>query len=365
MGDRAMQALFKLALDPVAETTADPNSYGFRQHRRCADAIGQCFNVLAKKQSPVWVLEGDIKACFDEISHQWILDNILLDKRVLRKWLDAGYMEKGKFYPTKRGTPQGGIISPTLANMVLDGLEDVAKMSTPSRVHGSIRSKINVVRYADDFIVTGHSREILENDVKPAIEAFLKERGLLLSPEKTLIVRIDEGFNFLSQNVRKYNGKLLIKPAEDSVKSVIKNIGNTIHKFRGAPAIALINALNPIVRGWVNYHRHIVAKRTFEEVSTFMYQSLWRWMIRQHQGKKNKHWLADKYWLCGLKPWVFSVRQKMACGVNRIYELLRPDRVIIMRHTKIRGDANPFDPEGIIYFQKRQVILTGQKMCLN
>ena len=161
MHDRAMQALYKMALDPVAETTADPNSYGFRPHRRCADAIKQCYIILARKQSPTWILEGDIKACFDEISHEWILDNILLDKQILEKWLKAGYIEEKTVYPTPKGTPQGGIISPTIANMVLDGLEAAAKASAPHG-EGNISPKIHVIRYADDFIITGDSKDLLE-----------------------------------------------------------------------------------------------------------------------------------------------------------------------------------------------------------
>jgi len=169
MHDRAMQALYKMALDPVAETTADPNSYGFRSHRRCADAIQQCFIILANRQSPTWILEGDIKACFDEISHEWILNNILLDRQILEKWLKAGYIEEKTVYPTRKGTPQGGIISPTIANMVLDGLESVAKASAPPWRQGQARPKINVIRYADDFIITGESKHLLENKVKPAM----------------------------------------------------------------------------------------------------------------------------------------------------------------------------------------------------
>ena len=199
MKDRAMQALFKLALEPVAETTADPNSYGFRPFRSCADAIGQCFICLGKSYSPKWVLEGDIKACFDEISHQWLLDNIPMDKTVLSKWLKSGYIDEGKMYPSHMGTPQGGIISPVIANMTLDGLEQIAKSAVTGRIYGNIRSKINVIRYADDFVVTGANRSILKNKVKPAIEAFLTERGLSLSQEKTRITRIDEGFDFLGQ----------------------------------------------------------------------------------------------------------------------------------------------------------------------
>jgi RNA-directed DNA polymerase len=244
MRDRACQALYKMALEPVAETMADPNSYSFRAWRSCADAIAQCFITLAKRISPIWILEADIRACFDEISHSWMLDNILMDKEVLRKWLKAGYMENGKTYPTKMGTPQGGIASPTLANMVLDGLEAAAKTAAPARIDGYKRSMINVIRYADDFVITGHSRELLESQVKPAVEAFLRERGLSLSEAKTRIVRIDDGFDFLGQNVRKYNGKLIIKPTKANVKAFLGNIRETIRKHLGTNAAALIGAIN-------------------------------------------------------------------------------------------------------------------------
>jgi RNA-directed DNA polymerase len=171
MRDRAMQALYALALAPVAETTGDPNSYGFREYRSCADAITQCWNCLAGPHSARWILEADVEACFDTISHEWMLSNILTDRKILRAWLKAGYIEKGTLYPIKAGTPQGGIISPILANMTLDGLERVIKSSV------SADSKVNVIRYADDFIVTGKSKELLRDTVIPAINSFLSERG--------------------------------------------------------------------------------------------------------------------------------------------------------------------------------------------
>ena len=362
MTDRAMQALYKLALDPVAETTADPNSYGFRPHRRCADAIGQCFSSLARKNAPVWILEGDIKACFDEISHQWILDNILLDKRILRQWLKAGYIEEKTVYPTRRGTPQGGIISPTIANMVLDGLETAAKISAPTRLKGNTRSKINVIRYADDFIVTGNSKTLLEATVQPAIETFLSERGLRLSMEKTRITRIDAGFDFLSQNIRKYKGKLLIKPSRKSIKSFLTHLTNTIRKYRGMAAEVLIGALNPIIRGWVNYHRHVVAKLIFSVASGHIYRCLWNWMRRKHQNK-GKRWLAVKYWLSGSRPWTFSASTRSKSGISRTYELFHPHRVAIVRHTKIKAGANPYDPDWDDYFLNRKQVLARQRLC--
>jgi len=360
MHDRAMQALYKMALDPVAETTADPNSYGFRPHRRCADAIEQCFIILAKRQSPTWILEGDIKACFDEISHEWILNNILLDRKVLGKWLRAGYIEEKTVYPTPKGTPQGGIISPTIANMVLDGLEPIAKASVPPWRQGHTRPRIHVIRYADDFIITGESKHLLESKVKPAIESFLKQRGLTLSEAKTRISHINSGFDFLSQNVRKYNGKLLIKPSKDSIRSLQSNINLMIRRCRGAAAQKLIGALNPILRGWVNYHRHVVAKRCFSEISNYLFRKLWKWVRRRH-GNKNRRWLTQKYWQCGNKPGVFTTRIKKK-GREQLYELLLPYRVAIVRHTKIRGDANPYDRSWKSYFHNRKYILAKQKI---
>ena len=360
MHDRAMQALYKMALDPVAETTADPNSYGFRPYRRCADAIEQCFIILARKQSPTWILEGDIKACFDEISHKWILDNILLDKQILGKWLKAGYMEEKTVYPTSKGTPQGGIISPTIANMVLDGMESTAKASALPRRQGSRHPRINVIRYADDFIITGESKHLLETKVKPTIESFLKQRGLTLSEAKTRITHINSGFDFLSQNVRKYNGKLLIKPSKDSIRSLRSNINLTIRRCYGQAAEILIGALNPILRGWVNYHRHVVAKRCFAEISNHLFWQLWRWIRRRH-GNKNKHWLIRKYWQNGNKPGVFAIRVKKK-DREHTYELLLPHRVAIVRHTKIRGYANPYDPSWESYFYNRKYILAKQKI---
>ena len=183
------------------------NSYGFRPKRSTHDAIAQCFNLLSKGSSAQWVLEGDIKACFDKISHAWLKENIMMDKNVLQQWLKAGFMEKDIFHITEDGCPQGGIASPTLANLALDGLEKIVLDVTRNG------DKIHFVRYADDFICTADSKEILETKVQPAIITFLKERGLELSLEKTKITHINEGFDFLGFNIRKYGEKLLIKPS--------------------------------------------------------------------------------------------------------------------------------------------------------
>ena len=203
MRDRAMQALHLLTLDPISETLADPNSYGFRPYRSCADAIARCFSILSKKDGPQWILEGDIKGCFDHISHDWLLKHIPVNKSVIRKWLKAGYLEKGQWYPAAEGTPQGSVISPVLANRVLDGLEDAIDRACGVKHWGRKDPKrrinpqhIHLIRYADDFVVTTSNKELLLNTIKPAIEAFLAERGLMFSETKTLITHIDQGLRF-------------------------------------------------------------------------------------------------------------------------------------------------------------------------
>ena len=222
MYDRAMQALYKLALAPVAETTADRKSYGFREGRSCADAIAAAFNALSKPNSATWVLEADISGCFDNISKEWLLDNIPMDKVILRKWLEAGYVENGINYPSRKGTPQGGIISPTLSNMTLDGLEEVVRSAVPRR------SRVNFIRYADDFIVTGKSKRLLKEKVKPAVEKFLDDRCRALSEEKTIITYITDGFTFLGQTFRRHGRKLHITPSKEGVLALVRKLGTII-----------------------------------------------------------------------------------------------------------------------------------------
>jgi RNA-directed DNA polymerase len=352
---RAMQALYLLALDPVSESTADPNSYGFRSGRSTADAIEQCFCMLAKRNSPQWILEGDIKGCFDAISHDWLLAHIPLEKAILRKWLKAGYMEKHILHPTEEGTPQGGIISPVLANMALDGLEKKLWETFPHETRRGGKyytSKVNFIRYADDFLITGRSKEQLEQEVKPLVEQFMKERGLQLSAEKTVITHIEEGFDFLGQNVRKYKEgkryKLLIKPSKKNVKTFLEKIRDTVQANKALPAGKLIVQLNRMIRGWANYHRHVVSKDTFRDVDDAIYQTVRRWMKRRHPQKANE-WIVKKYFTSiGENNWVFH-----GTTDDQTYYLAEAARVPIKRHVKIRGEANPYDPEWERYYEKR------------
>ena len=357
MKDRAMQALHLSALDPIAETTGDPNSYGFRKERSTADAIEQCFNALARKDKAQWILEGDIKSCFDNISHDWMLTHIPTDRVILKKWLKAGYMDKNILHPTEDGTPQGGIISPVLTNLVLDGLERKLKDRFPQQsqrsASGYKAQQVNMVRYADDFIVTGRTKELLEQEVKPLIEEHLKERGLELAQEKTGITHIEEGFDFLGQNVRKYKGKLIIKPAEKNVRAFISKVRSIINANKQAKAGNLVGILNPVIRGWANYHRHVASKRTFDAIDHAIFKMLWRWAKRRHPNK-SRRWIRSKYFTTrGGDNWVFHGQVEGKAETPQPLHLFATKSVPTKRHTKVKGEANPYAPKWETYFERR------------
>ena len=347
--DRTMQALFALALDPVAEELADLNSYGFRKVRSLHDAVAQCFITLAKKASPEWILEGDIKACFDMISHDWLLTNIPMEKKILQGWLKAGYMEDYAYYETDEGTPQGGIISPILANMALDGLEWTARLSVP-RGRGR---KINIVRYADDFIITGASKELLVKYVKPAVSAFLARRGLILSEEKTHLCHIEDGFDFLGVNIRKYSGKLLIKPAAAKVRAFRERIRQFIKANISAPLVHFLKLLNSKLRGWAQCYRGVVAKQTFSDIDEYLYRLLRRWMRLRHRNKTHAWCKKNYYYRMGMR-WVFGTKYTSRKGKTTHLKLFKLSDLPIRRHIKVIGYANPYDPFWDRYYRERR-----------
>ncbi|MDY0223745.1 MAG: group II intron reverse transcriptase/maturase [Desulfobacterium sp.] len=340
MKDRAEQALELQGLDPVSECTADGHSYGFRKKRSTQDAMSACYNALRRKGSAQWVLEGDIKSCFDCISHQWMLEHIPMQQQKLKVWLTSGYIERGMFNPTNEGTPQGGIISPTLANMALDGMQALLQSNFRRQ------DKIHMARYADDFIITGNSRELLQHKVKPLLEDFFMERGLTLSAEKILITHIDEGFDLLGFNFRKYKGKLLTKPVKSSIARVKGKIRDILKSNKTGETDHLIHKLNPIIRGWGNYYRHVVSKDVFGRVDHAIWKATWKWSVRRHPKKPSK-WIKDKYFQRqGNRDWVFGEK-------NSSERLLRMSDIPIQRHIKIKADANPYDPQWYDYFARR------------
>lgn len=296
MKDRAMQALHLMALDPAAEVTADAHSYGFRRERSTADAIQQVRNALGRKDSATWVLEGDIKGCFDNISHDWLLKHVCTDRHVLGKWLKAGYFEGNSLFPTEAGTPQGGIISPVLANWALDGMQ--SRLDQLFRtVREARQAKLNFVRYADDFIITASSREFLETAVRPCIQSFMAERGLELSEKKTVITHVSAGFDFLGWTVRWQGGMLLTTPSKRNVKNFLDKVRSKLWVMRTAKQADVVDALNPILRGWANYHRSQMAARTFAKADHQIWKALWAWACRRH-ANKGARWIKARYFRC-------------------------------------------------------------------
>lgn len=371
MRDRAMQALYLMALEPVAETTADTRSYGFRKERCTMDAVQQCHNVLRKGYSPEWILEGDIKGCFDHISHEWLLNNIPMDKVMLRKWLECGFVFNKQLFPTEEGTPQGGIISPTLANMALDGLQKIlADKYKRRRIKGKAYSPmVNLIRYADDFIITSENRKVLETEIKPLVAEFLAERGLTLSEEKTMITNINDGFDFLGFNIRKYKNQILTKPSKPAQKRFLAKVRTTIKSNKACRQESLIRLLNPMITGWGNYYKHGATRDAFHWADHQIFNALWQWAKRRHS-KKGKRWVADKYWHVSKgKGWHFASYFKKPNGKQDSLKLKLLSNIHFVEYTQIKGDANPFDLEYDKYLDQREtkkmlVTLKGRNSLL-
>jgi RNA-directed DNA polymerase len=355
--DRCLQAMVKNALEPSWEARFEGCSYGFRPGRSCHDAIEKIYLLARPNKTKKWVLDADIKGAFDNIDHQALLEAIgeVPGKELIKQWLKAGYVDKKVFHETTSGTPQGGVISPLLANIALHGMEEA--LGVTYGWGNTLRSKRALVQYADDFVVFCESREDAET-ARQILTEWLGKRGLVLSPEKTRIVHLTEGFDFLGYNIRLYHApktsrtgyKLLIKPSKQSVMNIRKKLRARWRKLRGSNASAIARALNPIVRGWANYFRVKVAKETFKALDNWMFQREVRYARRTHPNKPWK-WLKGRYW-DKLNPkrndtWVFGDK------TQETY-LLKFSWFKIERHTMVKGKASPDDPALQEYWQKRQ-----------
>lgn len=340
MHDRTEQALELLGLNPISEQTGDNHSYGFRGHRSAWDAIAATYNALRLSGSATWILEGDIKGCFDNISHDWLMQNIPMNKRKLKKWLKCGYLERSMYNPTTEGSPQGGIISPTLANMALDGIQSLLESKFRKT------DKVHFIRYADDFIITGGTKELLQEKVLPCIKEFLNIRGLNLSEDKTAITHIDKGFDFLGFNIRKYKGKLLIKPAKSSVKRIKFKFKDYLRNHKTEKTEIVISELNSLIRGWGNYYKHVVSKKVFYLLDHAFWQMTWKWARRRHPNK-SLAWIKDKYF------------QRINGRDWRFMEKDNPEPLFILgsipikRHIKIKAEVNPYDFKWRDYLNNR------------
>ena len=344
--DRIAQAIVSQALEPAWEAVFESNSYGFRPGRGCHDAIAQCFNRLVKRGNRTndqWVLDADIKGFFDNISHEVIMEALKTfpGKNLIKEWLKAGFLDKGRKYETPFGTPQGGIISPLLANIGLHGLQNLVE-----------KDKLGFIRYADDFIVTAKTQKELE-DAKETIKTWMDGRGLELSEEKTKIIHIENGANYLGFNLRTYKGKLIIKPQKDKVLAYCKKIKDEVQKLYGALPETVIRKLNPIIRGFANHYRHVVSKEVFNYISYRIWRILWHWAKRRHPGKNNQ-WIKNQYFkVIKGRDWIFSCNIQGRKGDSKLLTLDNMVDTPIIRFVKVKGDASPDDPSLKKYWKNR------------
>jgi RNA-directed DNA polymerase len=363
MFDRALQALLKLVLEPEWEAKFDENSFGFRPGRSALDAIEAIFNSVRYKAK--FVLDADISQCFDRIDHNSLLGKLNTFptlRRQIKAWLKSGVMDDGTFSDTEEGTPQGGVISPLLANIALHGFEEFITGFCTRSIHRT-KVKASVIRYADDFVIIHESQEFIELLRQKASE-WLKIMGLELKPSKTRICHTSEGFNFLGFNVRQYSVgayraatvarkgkealnlgfKTLIKPTKEAIKRHLDKVGQIIEQHHNAPQEALISRLNPVIRGWCNYYASVVSKDTFSKCVSLTYQKLLAWAKRRCT-KTNAHDTVSKYWrTVGEDTWTFATSNGIA--------LVKHAHTPIVRHTKVQGARSPFDGD-LVYWGKR------------
>ncbi len=370
MKDRALQALVKLALMPEWEARFEPNSYGFRAGRSCHDAVEAIF--LAIKQKAKYVLDADIAKCFDHINHEALLrklNTLPTIRRQVRAWLKAGVMDNKQLFPTSEGTPQGGVISPLLANIALHGMEERIKQyaeTLPSRNgHGKQhnRKALSLIRYADDFVILHENLTVVQR-CKEIISEWLQGMGLELKPSKTRLSHTlkqyeqeKPGFDFLGFTIQqfavgKYHSKqgfkTIITPSKQKQKVHYDQIASVIEAHKAAPQAALISHLNPIIRGWVNYYATVVSKEAYSDIDYLMYQKLSAWAKRRHP-KKNGGWVSKRYWqYIGGDNWVFAT---MKSGLTPLRLLNHADTPIV-RHVKVKGESSPYDGN-LVYWSTR------------
>lgn len=349
--DRVHQARVKNALEPEWEAAFEARSYGFRPGRGCQDAIRSIY--LTAKGADTkrgWVLDADLSAAFDRISHEYLMRTLgcFPARKQVQGWLKAGVMERGRFAPTEEGTPQGGVVSPLLLNIVLQGMSTAIGAIEPGQRD---RRKVPpiLVRYADDFVVLCDTEE-KANEVKRTLAEWLRPRGLSLNEDKTRIARLSEGFDFLGFNVRKFQGgKLIIRPNREAVARAKQRIRETARRYRGANESALMHALTPFIKGWSTYYRSVSSSRTFTDLDDYTYTVLRRWALRHHPSKSGK-WVADRYWGQFNKNsrdrWVFGDRETG-------FYLQKFAWTKIVRHTLVKGRASVDDPELREYWANR------------
>ena len=353
--DRCLQAIVKNALEPCWEAQFEGISYGFRPGRNTHDAIVKIHNAIAPHRKKKWVLDADIKGCFDNINHEHLLSTMgnFPGRRLIREWLKAGYVDNNVFHRQDTGTPQGGIVSPLLANIALHGMEEALKVKY--NVRGESLGKRVVVRYADDFVILCETKDDAEL-AKYDIEGFLKKRGLELSPEKTRICHITEGFDFLGLNIRHYKVKntktgykLLTKPSNKFLKKTRNDIREIFLNHSGKRVGNLIGKINPVIRGKANYLKKYVSSKAFASLDDYLFKRQVRFVNRTHPNK-SKEWKKDKYWgrlnFQRKDNWIFGDKESGSY-------MLKFRWTKIERHSLVSKRASPDDPSLKEYWKKR------------
>jgi len=355
IADRALQAVVLNALEPEWEARFEPRSYGFRPGRGCHDAIEAIYQA-AKGARPArrWVLDADLAAAFDRIDHSCLLGTLgtFPARELIAGWLRAGVVEQGRFAPTEEGTPQGGVVSPLLLNVALHGMENAAGVRyqhVGSDAAAVMAGSPVLVRYADDLVAFCHTRQEAE-EVKARLAAWLAPRGLAFNEDKTRVVTLDEGFDFLGVNVRRYRGTLLIKPSKAAVRRIRERLRAEVHSLRGSNAQVVIARLNPIIRGWSAYYRTVVSSHTFTALDHYLWKLTYKWAKHSHPNKPVR-WIVRRYFGKFSKTrqdqWVFGDRDSGAY-------MLRFSWTKIVRHQMVRGTASRDDPALSTYWADRR-----------
>jgi RNA-directed DNA polymerase len=353
--DRCHQARVVNALEPEWEARFEPRSYGFRPGRGCHDAIQSIYQVV-KGTSPRrrWVLDADLAGAFDRIAHDHILQQLgsFPARGMIRQWLKAGVVEQGQLRRTEEGTPQGGVVSPVLLNVALHGMEMAAGVRyypTGSQAGRVMKGCPALIRYADDLVALCHSRqETLE--VKARLATWLAPRGLAFNEDKTRVVTLDEGFDFLGFNVRRYNGKPLIKPSKAAVRRIRERLRTEFWSLRGTNAPSVIRRLNPIIRGWAAYYRTQVSAETFGKLDQYLWELTYKWATFSHANKRTS-WVVARYFAKFNKArqdrWVFGDRRSGAF-------MHKFSWTNIVRHQAVEQGASPDDPALAEYWARRR-----------
>lgn len=356
MKDRVVQTLFLFALEPIVEEQADARSYGFRPYRSVQDCATYLYLIFASSTGrKKYILDADVQKFFDSVSHQWLLDNVPLNKKILASFLKAGFLQDANFFDTDEGFPQGSPISPVLANFALNNLTDW--------INKDLGNKFLFIRYADDFLVLGESEKDLKEIALPRVNEFLKLRGLQLNLAKTVITDISKGFDYLGYHFKEYSnvtrakgtkkGIFLVKPTRKNIDRFKRSLRDLLRATKNKDLNYQIRKFNEKLRGWAEHYRTVTSTKAFNEIGAYVFRLFYKMLCKRHY-KRNARWVFEKYFTkIGNRNWILCSKSKKKNGEYNIdIQLFQIQDVSIIRHIICKG-LNSFDPENRTYFEKR------------